>query len=243
MFETSVVESKRTRVKAARLALLPVSLTIHTLLIIGAVFGALVNVSFPLNTPAQFDSFRPAMAAPLPPPAPAPAVVRAAAAAPATPSPLLREMAPTAIPSEVRPAAPPAASAFVDPNAVEDGVPFGDGAAASGNPNSISTAPAPEEVRPMVVGGEVKAPVVITRVDPIYPNALRILRKEGSVVLQCIIDKQGVVRDVQIVNSTSEAFSESAAAAVRAWKFHPGSYRGRAVDTVFILRVNFNLSR
>lgn len=242
MFETSVVESKRTRVNAARLAILPLSLTIHTLIIIGAVVGALVNVTFPLNTPAQTESLRPAMAIPLPPPAPSPTIVRPAGVPPATPLPIVRDMAPNAIPDEVRPAAPPASSTFVDPNAVEGSVTDGVGSSAIGDPFSVSTTPS-DEVRPMVVGGEVKAPDVLTRVDPVYPNALRILRREGSVVVQCIIDKHGTVRDVQVVNSTLQPFAESATTAVRQWRFRPGTFKGRAVDTVFILRVDFHLNR
>lgn len=243
MFETSVIESKRTRIKAASVALVPVSVTIHTLVIAGAVVGALVNVSFPLNTPAQTESLRPAMAAPLPPPAPAPVVVRPANAPATAPTAIVRDMAPNMIPDEVHPATPVTGSSAPDPNAVEGGVPGGSGDSLFGDPNSVGTAAPPDDLGPMVVGGEVKPPVVISRVDPVYPNALRILKREGSVAVQCVIDKEGTVRDVQVLNSTLEAFADSATSAVRQWRFRPGTYRGRAVDTVFILRVDFHLNR
>lgn len=243
MFETSVVESKRTRIRAASLALVPVSLTIHTLVVVGAIVGALVNVSFPVNTPAQVESLRPAMATPLPPRAPAPAVNRPASAPASPQTTAARDMAPNVIPNEVRAASPPASSSVVDPNAVDGGVPDGGGDSLFGDRDSVSTAAPPDDLAPRVVGGEVKPPVVISRIDPVYPNALRILKREGSVVVQCVIDKQGFVRDVQVLNSTFEAFAESATDAVRQWRFKPGTYRGRAVDTVFVLRVDFHLNR
>jgi len=53
MFETTVVESKKQKSGIQKYMTLPVSLALHVIVIAGAVFGAVWNVEFPDNSPAQ----------------------------------------------------------------------------------------------------------------------------------------------------------------------------------------------
>ncbi len=63
----------------------------------------------------------------------------------------------------------------------------------------------------------------------------------GTVVLQCVIDKAGHIRDVRVVTSTFGAFEQPAIDAVQQWLFAPGTLNGQAVDTIFELTVRFQV--
>ncbi|HEX3577637.1 MAG TPA: energy transducer TonB, partial [Thermoanaerobaculia bacterium] len=64
----------------------------------------------------------------------------------------------------------------------------------------------------------------------------------GTVVVECIIDKTGRVREAHVLSSTSTMFNQSAVDAVQQWHFVPGSLHGSAVDTIFDLTVTFRLT-
>src|SRR5438445_3405881 len=51
----------------------------------------------------------------------------------------------------------------------------------------------------MRVGGEVKAPVVVHRAEPIYPEEARRARVSGVVILEALVDKTGVVKDALVL--------------------------------------------
>lgn len=78
----------------------------------------------------------------------------------------------------------------------------------------------------MRVGGDVKAPTLVKRVEPLYPGKARLARLSGAVILQLVIDKAGVVRRIQVLKGLPRGLSEAAADAVMQWEFEPAS-RGR----------------
>ena len=84
-----------------------------------------------------------------------------------------------------------------------------------------------------------KAPIVIHRVLPEYPRVAMIARKNGWVIVECIIDRSGHIRDQ--VGSSFAAFEQPALQAVQQWVFSPGTLRGAPVDTIFNLTVTFQL--
>ncbi|HUO84986.1 MAG TPA: energy transducer TonB, partial [Thermoanaerobaculia bacterium] len=61
------------------------------------------------------------------------------------------------------------------------------------------------------------------------------------VILQCIIDRSGTIRDVQVLLSPHPLLSVSAEEAVRQWKFRPGTLGGQPVDVIFNLTVRFEM--
>ena len=91
------------------------------------------------------------------------------------------------------------------------------------------------------VGGDVKPPEVIQRIDPNYTEEARRARVQGVVILEAIIDAQGNVTDVRVIKPLPEGLGEEAAKAVRQWKFRPGTQHGRPVPVIFSLTVNFRL--
>ena len=87
-----------------------------------------------------------------------------------------------------------------------------------------------------------KAPVVLNRVEPMQPEVARKSRISGIVIVECVIDKNGNVTNVQILKPLPFGLDQAAADAVRKWKFKPGTLNGSPVDVIFNLTVNFKLN-
>src|SRR6185436_5747061 len=167
-----------------------------------------------------------------------PQTVKRAAAAPTAP------VAPTTVPEHVAPVASsqtttadlgPVGDGTTGPatGALGPGVPWGskDGVVEDGPP---ATGPAPKIYK---VGGDVKQPVAIRRVSPPYPAVAQRMRLNGFVILDCIIDQSGHVRDARVVSSSFGAFEQPAIDAVQQWQFAPGTLNGVPVDVEFELKV------
>ena len=98
-----------------------------------------------------------------------------------------------------------------------------------------------EPTPPYRVGGDVTAPVVISRVEPIYPAEARAARISGIVIVEAIIDRNGSVRDVKVLKPLPFGLDQAAADAVKQWTFRPATLDGKPVDVIFNLTVNFKL--
>lgn len=66
-----------------------------------------------------------------------------------------------------------------------------------------------------------KAPQVVKRVDPAYPELARRSGLTGVVWVKIWVDKEGQVRDVVIQKSDSEIFNQPVLDACRQWTFTP----------------------
>lgn len=95
---------------------------------------------------------------------------------------------------------------------------------------------------PLRVGGDVKAPVVIERVEPIYPADARAARIAGIVILEVIIDRNGYVKNPRVLKPLPFNLDQAAVDAVKQWRFRPGTLNGEPVDVIFNLTINFKLS-
>jgi periplasmic protein TonB len=94
---------------------------------------------------------------------------------------------------------------------------------------------------PMRVGGDVKAPSVIKRVEPDYTETARKGRITGVVIIEAIINKNGDVEQVRVLKGLPLGLSEKAEDAVKQWKFKPGTLNGEPVPVIFDLTVNFTM--
>jgi protein TonB len=235
MFETTVVESRRRRGGGRKLLTLPVSLAAHSVAIGAAVFASVWSVDFPVNPPSQLVQY--AVVAP-PPPPPPPAPRKAPAAKVETPEipKNVQEMAPTAVPETITD------SAGVE-GGIEGGVEGGEEAGVMGGVvgGMPLQEPSPPEEGPLRVGGDVKPPVIVERVDPDYPQIARQSRVTGIVVVEAIIDKQGRVKNVRVLQGQPMGLSDAAVRAIEQWRFRPGTRRGEPVEVIFVLTVKFTL--
>ena len=91
------------------------------------------------------------------------------------------------------------------------------------------------------VGGDVKAPVVVHRVEPLYPEEARKARVAGIVIVESIIDEEGNVVDARVLKPLPFGLDQSALDAVKQWKFRAGTLDGKPVKTIFNLTLNFKL--
>jgi len=106
----------------------------------------------------------------------------------------------------------------------------------------------PNEDRPMVtknpplrVGGDVTAPVALKRASPRYAEGARKARIFGVVIVESIIDKNGVIRDAEVRKGLAPTLDYAAVDAVRQWRFIPGRLKGEVVSVLFDLTINFKL--
>jgi len=122
------------------------------------------------------------------------------------------------------------------------GVPGGQLGGTPGGTGDAKPPEPPADAGPLRVGGDVKAPVVVHRVDPQYPDIARKSRLAGVVIVEAIIDKNGNVDQVKVLKGLPMGLTENAEADVKQWKFKPGTLNGEPVDVIFNLTVNFTLS-
>jgi TonB family protein len=91
--------------------------------------------------------------------------------------------------------------------------------------------------------GHVTNPEVIpeTRVQPVFPKQARQRLVRGKVTLQAMIRKDGMVGDVDVIQSTACdcGFEAAAAYAVKQWRYKPGTQDGVPVDIYFTVDIDF----
>jgi TonB family protein len=247
MFETSVVRAEV--VAERRFGLLSVSFAGHTFVVIGILVASIRTIEFPTRAPNEYTL--PIFAVPVAiPPALGTPNGGHKQAAPVTvkQKPLIpsANLAPNTMPEHAQPVAATTGETTTSGDSTGSdqplGVPWGvkDGVGVDGPP---VTNPSPVEPDvPLPVIGDVKAPVVIHRVTPPYPRVPLAARMNGIVIVECIIDKTGHVRDARVLRSSSTLFDQAAIDAVLQWQFAPGSLHGRAIDTIFDLTVTFRVS-
>jgi TonB family protein len=93
-----------------------------------------------------------------------------------------------------------------------------------------------------VVDGSVVAPILVRRVEPNYPEALRKLRLEGRVILEAIIGRNGSIEEIRVVSSGNVLFTEEAVKAVGQWRYEPCLFAGRPVRVRLVVTVAFRLN-
>jgi TonB family protein len=77
---------------------------------------------------------------------------------------------------------------------------------------------------------------LIKKVQPIYPVLMQTARMTGQVVLDAIIHPDGTIGDIKVLQSTNDAFAQSAIAAVKEWR-----YTAPGVEGILTVTVNFTL--
>lgn len=82
---------------------------------------------------------------------------------------------------------------------------------------------------------------IVTKVDPVYPEAARTSGIEGLVVLDAVIAPDGSVKSLRPV-SGNNLLAQSAASAVQLWKFEPYLSTGKAIEVETTVAVEFRLN-
>lgn len=97
-----------------------------------------------------------------------------------------------------------------------------------------------ERLHPVRVGGNIRVPVKIHDVKPVYPADAQANRVQGVVILEALIDTDGTIAAARVLRSIP-GLDEAALDAVRQWKFTPTLLNGNPVGVVMTTTVNFTL--
>ncbi len=96
--------------------------------------------------------------------------------------------------------------------------------------------------QPYKLTAAIARPVLLTRVEPVYPEAARRIHLAGTVILQTVIDENGRVTNVEVIKGLGFGLQQAAIDAVSRWRFEPATMNGRPVKVFFNLTVQFSLN-
>jgi TonB family protein len=91
------------------------------------------------------------------------------------------------------------------------------------------------------VGPDVVPPRIVRRAEPAYPSLAE--GRTGSVLLDVVIQENGVPRIVRVLRSLTWQFDEAAIAALEQWRFSPASQSGVPVKVRMSVEIPFVLPR
>jgi TonB family protein len=123
------------------------------------------------------------------------------------------------------------------------------GGVIGGVPGGVATGAAAGNVAPwreswpqdaVRVGGNMKPPIKVRDVKPVYPETARTARVEGVVICEVLIGSDGKVADAHILRSIP-LLDQAALDAVSQWEFAPTLLNGNPVPVIMTVTVNFTL--
>ncbi len=106
------------------------------------------------------------------------------------------------------------------------------------------TRPQPPKVRsgPFALGDVDQRPRPVKKINPVYPFKARRQNIEGTVMLECLVDSKGKIKEIRVISAEPEGiFEASAKEALEHWRFRPGKIKGRPVSTRIRLPFRFQL--
>lgn len=219
----------------------PLSIVTHGLLVAALIVVPFVG-TYVFPTPATVLAFAPLPETPVPPPL-------AVEVAPVPPSLMADVVRPNAAPieppdgiTEEPPAVPTAAApsrfdmlvgSVTDPARLPP----------AGSPLVLTPPPPPPQASagPIRVGGAILEPRKVQHVPPLYPALARAARREGTVILEATIARDGRVIDTRVLRS-SDLFDQAAIDAVRQWRYTVPTLNGVPVDVTMTVTVRFTLN-
>lgn len=86
------------------------------------------------------------------------------------------------------------------------------------------------------------APKILHRTDPLYPEIARRAKRQGMVVIEAEIGRDGLLRSARAVNPPlGFGLEEAALDALRSWRFTPALQNGEPVAVLYRLQVRFRI--
>lgn len=95
---------------------------------------------------------------------------------------------------------------------------------------------------PVRVGGDIRQPMKVRDVKPVYPPLAQEGRVQGLVILEGVIDEQGNIADVKVLRGVP-LLNDAAVEAVRQWRYAPTLLNGVPVPVIMTMTVTFTLDR
>ncbi len=110
-------------------------------------------------------------------------------------------------------------------------------------PNAAPPAPAPPAV-PVALpatGGKVGAANLIKQARPSYPVELQRAGVAGTVRVEAIISKEGVLMGTRVVGSPDTGLTQAVMDALSQWRFRPSTLDGQPIEVLTTIDVNYSL--
>ena len=215
----------------------PISIGLHLLaLFLIFVIPLTANIVLPMVTVDLPDYVR---LAPMPPPpevAAPPHARRTLDAAPSAPS-IPTSAPPTIVdnpidPPHYGPPGPPDATAGIVPGA-------GNALGTSVDAPTALVSP-PQKPGPVRIADLPVPPRKIVDARPIYPEIARQARREGTVVMEAVLDPTGRITQLRVIQSVP-LLDQAALDAVRQWRYTPTTLGGHPVSVLMTITIRFTL--
>jgi TonB family protein len=103
---------------------------------------------------------------------------------------------------------------------------------ATSSPNA-----APQQ--PVRIGGQISAPELLHRVEPVYPDIAVMAKVTGTVILEAVVATDGTVESVKVLRPV-KFLDQAAIDAVKQWRYKPLILNG--MPTPFVLTVTLTFS-
>lgn len=215
---------------------LPISIGLHLVaLLMFLVIPLTANLVLPMVSVELPEYVR---LAPMPPPPEVAPPPRSAERAPAPPS------APTSAPMTIREESPePPRYAIAGPPDPTGGLPPGMGdslGTAVKAPTVLPPPPPPKPAGPVRAADLPVAPRKIADARPVYPEIARQAKREGTVVMEAVLDASGRVTQLRVIQSVP-LLDQAALDAVRQWRYTPTMLGGNPVSVLMTITIRFTL--
>jgi protein TonB len=99
----------------------------------------------------------------------------------------------------------------------------------------------PGAMQPVRVGGQIKPPTQLRKVQPVYPAEAQAAKVQGIVIMEATIGADGRVTDAKVLRSVP-LLDQAAVDAVRQWEYTPTLLNGAPVPVIMTVTVTFNLA-
>jgi len=90
-------------------------------------------------------------------------------------------------------------------------------------------------------GQGVSAPVLVKEVKPQYTPEAKDAKIQGVVTLECVVQPDGTIGDVEVTKPLDAGLDQAAITAVKQWRFEPGKKDGKPVRVQITLEMTFTL--
>jgi periplasmic protein TonB len=235
------VVSPEVRVQAGSRYTMLLSVGAHVLIVAAVIIVPLMATGVMPPLASDPISFMPAELPPAPPPLPTPPAPTAQAAPVANP-----DAAPINEPEEIGPELPPPVVGEVVDGAVPMlGPPstgFGPGVNLGRDVAPLPPPPPVQPSKPVRPGGDIREPVKVKHVPPVYPQIAIKARISGRVVIDAVIGVDGVVREARILSGVP-LLNQAALDAVKQWRYTPTTLNSVPVPVIMTVTVQFNLQQ
>jgi TonB family protein len=92
------------------------------------------------------------------------------------------------------------------------------------------------------IGQGVKQPIVLEKPEPSYTEEAREARVNGTVKLEVVIRKNGIVSNIKVIKSLGFGLDEAVVQTISTrWRFKPGTLNNEPVNTMGTIEVNFEI--